>query len=123
MSGKGAKGLIMGKTPALNKDKKKPTTRSSRAGLQVHPVALSIYLFFFPILMLSDWFWVSGFLCFQYWNFYFFFYFFRTYVIMYALCMRIIIIFFCNFFYFGSFFKWGLSPVSGFIDFFFFCTI
>ncbi|KAG2691560.1 hypothetical protein I3843_08G014600 [Carya illinoinensis] len=34
MSGKGAKGLIMGKTPAQNKDKKKSTTRSSRAGLQ-----------------------------------------------------------------------------------------
>lgn len=39
MSGKGAKGLIMGKTPAANKDKdkdkKKPVSRSSRAGLQV----------------------------------------------------------------------------------------
>lgn len=39
MSGKGAKGLIMGKNAALNKDKdkdkKKPTSRSSRAGLQV----------------------------------------------------------------------------------------
>ncbi|RVW53964.1 hypothetical protein CK203_005334 [Vitis vinifera] len=36
MSGKGAKGLIMGKSPALNKDKdkKKPVSRSSRAGLQ-----------------------------------------------------------------------------------------
>ncbi|KAA8523057.1 hypothetical protein F0562_009480 [Nyssa sinensis] len=38
MSGKGAKGLIMGKTSALNKDKdkdkKKPISRSSRAGLQ-----------------------------------------------------------------------------------------
>lgn len=40
MSGKGAKGLIMGKnSSALNKDKekdtkKKPTSRSSRAGLQ-----------------------------------------------------------------------------------------
>nr|CCW03296.1 similar to Probable histone H2A [Lupinus angustifolius] len=36
MSGKGAKGLITGKTSAANKDKdkKKPTSRSSRAGLQ-----------------------------------------------------------------------------------------
>lgn len=37
MSGKGAKGLIMGKGASNNKDKdkKKPTSRSSRAGLQV----------------------------------------------------------------------------------------
>jgi histone H2A len=38
MSGKGAKGLITAaKTSAANKDKdkKKPTSRSSRAGLQV----------------------------------------------------------------------------------------
>lgn len=37
MSGKGAKGLITGKTPAQSKDKdkKKPISRSSRAGLQV----------------------------------------------------------------------------------------
>ncbi|XP_010519385.1 PREDICTED: probable histone H2A variant 3 [Tarenaya hassleriana] len=38
MSGKGAKGLIMGKSPAgskdKDKDKKKPISRSSRAGLQ-----------------------------------------------------------------------------------------
>ncbi|PON57930.1 Histone H2A [Parasponia andersonii] len=37
MSGKGAKGLITGKTPAnkdKDKDKKKPVSRSSRAGLQ-----------------------------------------------------------------------------------------
>ncbi|GER45144.1 histone H2A [Striga asiatica] len=39
MSGKGAKGLLTGKTPAGSKDKdkdskKKPTSRSSRAGLQ-----------------------------------------------------------------------------------------
>ncbi|KAL3627138.1 hypothetical protein CASFOL_028501 [Castilleja foliolosa] len=37
MSGKGAKGLLPGKTPASkdkDKDKKKPTSRSSRAGLQ-----------------------------------------------------------------------------------------
>jgi len=39
MSGKGAKGLITGKTSASakdkDKDKKKPVSRSSRAGLQV----------------------------------------------------------------------------------------
>lgn len=38
MSGKGAKGLLTGKTPASkdkDKDKKKPISRSSRAGLQV----------------------------------------------------------------------------------------
>ncbi|RVW77093.1 hypothetical protein CK203_047784 [Vitis vinifera] len=39
MSGKGAKGLIMGKSSTLNgnkdKDKKKPISRSSRAGLQI----------------------------------------------------------------------------------------
>ncbi|CAN6439567.1 probable histone H2A variant 3 [Nymphaea colorata] len=36
MSGKGAKGLLMGKNAAANKDKekKKPISRSSRAGLQ-----------------------------------------------------------------------------------------
>ncbi|KAG6414588.1 hypothetical protein SASPL_121961 [Salvia splendens] len=37
MSGKGAKGLLTGKTPASkdkDKDKKRPITRSSRAGLQ-----------------------------------------------------------------------------------------
>ncbi|KAF8393275.1 hypothetical protein HHK36_021516 [Tetracentron sinense] len=35
MSGKGAKGLTMGKSPAnKDKDKKKPVSRSSRAGLQ-----------------------------------------------------------------------------------------
>lgn len=50
MSGKGAKGLIMGKasSSAVNgssnrdKDKKKSVTRSSRAGLQV--TSLSLYL-------------------------------------------------------------------------------
>ena len=38
MSGKGAKGLIMGKSASNNKDKdkKKPVSRSSRAGLQVY---------------------------------------------------------------------------------------
>jgi hypothetical protein len=37
MSGKGAKGLLTSKTPVQSKekDKKKPTSRSSRAGLQV----------------------------------------------------------------------------------------
>lgn len=52
MSGKGAKGLVSaaGKAPSssstknnLNKDKKKATTRSSRAGLQVFSSA-SFYL-------------------------------------------------------------------------------
>ncbi|THG20046.1 hypothetical protein TEA_018587 [Camellia sinensis var. sinensis] len=44
MSGKGAKGLIMGKTPTnKDKDKKKPISRSSRAGLQVTP-SLSVYV-------------------------------------------------------------------------------
>lgn len=47
MSGKGAKGLLMGKSSSsaatTNKDKKKSVTRSSRAGLQVHH--LFIYLF------------------------------------------------------------------------------
>lgn len=44
-SGKGAKGLLMGKAAAVpvvddKKDKKKPTSRSSRAGLQVRFVGL-----------------------------------------------------------------------------------
>ncbi|KAH9761975.1 putative histone H2A variant 3 [Citrus sinensis] len=41
MSGKGAKGLIMGKASASNKDKdkKKPISRSSRAGLQSRTTA------------------------------------------------------------------------------------
>lgn len=44
MSGKGAKGLIMGKNSAPNKDKdkKKPISRSSRAGLQV-------YIYIYPL--------------------------------------------------------------------------
>ena len=58
MSGKGAKGLIMGKSPAASKDKdkdkdkdkKKPVSRSSRAGLQV-----SLSCLFFR-LSLSLWF-------------------------------------------------------------------
>lgn len=50
MSGKGAKGLIMGKSPAINKDKdkdkKKPISRSSRAGLQVQfSLSLSLCVF------------------------------------------------------------------------------
>lgn len=45
MSGKGAKGLLTGKTNVLSnkdKDKKKPTTRSSRAGLQVSSPFLNL---------------------------------------------------------------------------------
>jgi hypothetical protein len=44
MSGKGAKGLLTSKTPAQSKDKdkKKPTSRSSRAGLQVFSGFLSL---------------------------------------------------------------------------------
>lgn len=39
MAGKGGKGLLAAKTTAANKDKdkKKPVSRSSRAGLQVKP--------------------------------------------------------------------------------------
>ncbi|URD91026.1 histone h2a [Musa troglodytarum] len=42
MAGKGGKGLLAAKTTAANKDKdkKKPVSRSSRAGLQVGPVLL-----------------------------------------------------------------------------------
>ena len=47
MSGKGAKGLITGKSSALNKDKdkdkKKPVSRSSRAGLQVSSSSSSFF--------------------------------------------------------------------------------
>ncbi|WVZ19539.1 hypothetical protein V8G54_006861 [Vigna mungo] len=61
MSGKGAKGLITGKTSAANKDKdkKKPISRSSRAGLQfllgiarrLKPLDLEIEIspFLFPV--------------------------------------------------------------------------
>ena len=48
MSGKGAKGLLTGKTPASkdkDKDKKKPITRSSRAGLQVFLLSLPHFHF------------------------------------------------------------------------------
>ena len=46
-SGKGAKGLLMGKAAAVpvvddKKDKKKPTSRSSRAGLQVRSLSTSL---------------------------------------------------------------------------------
>jgi len=48
-SGKGAKGLLMGKAAAPviddKKDKKKPTSRSSRAGLQVRSVFFFLALF------------------------------------------------------------------------------
>lgn len=53
MSGKGAKGLLMGKNAAANKDKekKKPISRSSRAGLQVSsfyfPQLISLFCFGF----------------------------------------------------------------------------
>ncbi|KAG5225311.1 histone H2A variant [Salix suchowensis] len=45
MSGKGAKGLLTSKTPAQSKDKdkKKPMSRSSRAGLQF------FFFLFFPV--------------------------------------------------------------------------
>lgn len=57
MSGKGAKGLIMGKTSGANKDKdkKKPISRSSRAGLQVDPFSFFVlvcYPFFFILLFI-----------------------------------------------------------------------
>lgn len=49
MAGKGGKGLLAAKTTAANKDKdkKKPVSRSSRAGLQVKPY------FSFPFRFLS----------------------------------------------------------------------
>lgn len=52
MSGKGAKGLIMGKSNNKDKDKKKPVSRSSRAGLQVSSsFFLSLSLFYVFIRM------------------------------------------------------------------------
>ena len=66
-SGKGAKGLLMGKAAALpvvdNKDKKKPTSRSSRAGLQVrwlffpgaHGVVVLGVMFLVVSLNAVDW--------------------------------------------------------------------
>jgi len=49
MAGKGGKGLVAAKTTAANKDKdkKKPTSRSSRAGIQVNPfIVISIFFIF-----------------------------------------------------------------------------
>lgn len=47
MAGKGGKGLLAAKTTAANKDKdkKKPISRSARAGLQVMPVDTFLLLF------------------------------------------------------------------------------
>lgn len=49
MAGKGGKGLLAAKTPAANKDKdkdkKKPISRSSRAGIQVRFCILTLNLF------------------------------------------------------------------------------
>lgn len=51
MSGKGAKGLIMGKSASnKDKDKKKPVSRSSRAGLQVS-LSLSLINFTFQFFL------------------------------------------------------------------------
>lgn len=55
MSGKGAKGLITGKLNK-DKDKKKPVSRSSRAGLQVLlflSIFALIFFFFFNVFVLS----------------------------------------------------------------------
>lgn len=57
MSGKGAKGLIMGKTSTANnankdKDKKKPISRSSRAGLQVFFFLAFDYLSFIYLFVI-----------------------------------------------------------------------
>jgi len=54
MAGKGGKGLVAAKTTAANKDKdkKKPTSRSSRAGIQVKP--------FFPFLCNFDFLYFLG---------------------------------------------------------------
>jgi len=51
MAGKGGKGLVAGKTTAANKDKdkdkKRPVSRSSRAGIQVtHLLFFSDFVFF-----------------------------------------------------------------------------
>ena len=56
MSGKGAKGLIMGKASAANKDKdnkKKPISRSSRAGLQVSTSDLSLDLSLLTLISIN----------------------------------------------------------------------
>jgi len=51
MGGKGGKGLVAGKTTAANKDKdkdkKRPVSRSSRAGIQVTQFPVSSYFGFF----------------------------------------------------------------------------
>lgn len=64
MSGKGAKGLITGKNSASaankDKDKKKPTSRSSRAGLQVFCPFCSFFVKNFT----SSFFWLSSLLFF-----------------------------------------------------------
>lgn len=41
MAGKGGKGLLAAKTTAANKDKKRPISRSSRAGIQVNPASFT----------------------------------------------------------------------------------
>lgn len=48
MAGKGGKGLLAGKTPATaaankDKDKKRPISRSARAGLQVSTQTVLVY--------------------------------------------------------------------------------
>lgn len=55
MAGKGGKGLLAAKTMAAgkDKDKKKPVSRSSRAGLQVLSLSLSWILDFFGFLEFS----------------------------------------------------------------------
>lgn len=60
MSGKGAKGLIMGKPSGSekDKDKKKPITRSSRAGLQVflfHSILPKFFVYPCLFLLESNW--------------------------------------------------------------------
>lgn len=68
MAGKGGKGLLAAKTTAANKDKdkKKPISRSARAGLQVrsvhlfstlrHPLLLSVYEGSFSDKVGCEWF-------------------------------------------------------------------
>ena len=63
MAGKGGKGLLAGKTTAAaankDKDKKRPISRSSRAGLQVilwistYGLLLRVYQFFFSISIVA----------------------------------------------------------------------
>lgn len=60
MAGKGGKGLLAGKTTAGNKEKekKRPTSRSSRAGLQVNfsIFSLSSYMFLDLYFLFIPWF-------------------------------------------------------------------